>query len=1045
MEGARHPPRCLPLGGNQNAYAVKKMWAKFVSQDSPTRVRSLTFYYTEKETLGEEEYEMNTGEKQPYWASDYHNYQEKKYIETVIFDPSFADARPTSCYSWFKMWHLKTIKGIEYLNTSEVTNMSYMFYDCGSDAGSAVNLDVSHFDTSKVTDMRYMFFGCNNTPSLDLSHFDTSKVTNMNSMFRWNNSMVSLDLSKFDTSSVTDMSYMFAYSKSLASLNLSSFNTSRVQNMNGMFKNMSAIKELDITSFSTESLTSAREMFQTVNDNYFKGTSILEAIWASDKFNLTNLSSEKSENMFEGCTSLKEGEMPFDAKVVDNTYATTSGGYLAKYVRPWAKLENGTFTFYYGEKGLRGDGEYAMNAGQNAPGWSDKKGDITKVVFDKSFADVRPTTCYFWFYRCVNLKTIEGIENLNTSKVTDMFRMFRDCYSLTSLDLSNFDTSNVTDMSCMFYDCGASIDVSSFNTSKVVDMTSMFRGCGSTTLDLSNFDTSNVTSMFCMFDRCDHLKELDLSSFNTSKVTTMSWMFENCSSLTTIYASDKFVTDNVVSSEGNYQMFKGCTKLKGDISCDGVNNIDETYAKVNGGYFTDAAKAMTSWADIANGTLTFRYGAKKEFETGKEFKLNTADAAPDWASKTLAPSITKVIFSKAFANARPTTCYGWFNGMTNLKTVKGIEYLNTSEVTNMNSMFSGCSSLTSLNCLFNTAKVTDMSSMFKGCSSLASLYISYFNTKAVTVMSEMFRGCSSLKSLNLTSFNTQEHKVTNMNQMFRDCSQLKNIYVSETFSAYNVSVYNIFENCPAYLCCQPYQYATLRANNSSTYSPVYYRIRPYVNINAKSPFGTLCVPFGATLTEGSYSGFDKLYRVKDADLNEGTITLEESTTIEPGVAYVYRRDLPEDATASIVTFTVDDTRESVTTPQNDNNLLKGTFREIYAPVGSYLLQSDGNFHPVAYNGTRMLKVTEYRAYLSLSSLSSEGGEAGAKAYRMVFEDGETTGIGSINADGDGDGNSDGIDDNADQRPTPIYDLMGRRVNAPQKGGIYIVKGKKVIF
>lgn len=135
-------------GGNQNAYAVKRMWAKFVSQDSPTRVRSLTFYYTEKETLGEGEYKVDTGGKVPYWASDHHHYQDKNYIETVIFDPSFADARPTSCYDWFNLWHLKTIEGIEYLNTSKVTGMHRMFRDCYK----LTSLDLSNFDTSNVTD-----------------------------------------------------------------------------------------------------------------------------------------------------------------------------------------------------------------------------------------------------------------------------------------------------------------------------------------------------------------------------------------------------------------------------------------------------------------------------------------------------------------------------------------------------------------------------------------------------------------------------------------------------------------------------------------------------------------------------------------------------------------------------------------------------------------------------------------------------------------------------------------------------------------------------
>ena len=115
----------------------------------------------------------------------------------------------------------------------------------------------------------------------------------------------------------------------------------------------------------------------------------------------------------------------------------------------YAELNNstGTLTFKYGSKPA---GAYDLNVGQSYPKWYYQREKINKVVFDASFANARPTTCYNWFYECKNLVTIEGIENLNTEKVTNMRSMFSVCSALTSLDLSNFNTANVTNMAYMF-------------------------------------------------------------------------------------------------------------------------------------------------------------------------------------------------------------------------------------------------------------------------------------------------------------------------------------------------------------------------------------------------------------------------------------------------------------------------------------------------------------------------------------------------------------------------------------------------------------------
>ena len=142
---------------------------------------------------------------------------------------------------------------------------------------------------------------------------------------------------------------------------------------------------------------------------------------------------------------------------------------------------------------------------------------------------------------------IEGLENLDTSNVTNMADMFHYCKSLTSLDVSSFDTSKVTYMSYMFYNCSklTSLDVSKFITSNVTRMDYMFYGCSKlTSLDVSKFNTSKVTSMYRMFKSCSSLTSLDVSSFDTSNVTSMYSMFESCSSLTSLDLS-KFDTSKV--------------------------------------------------------------------------------------------------------------------------------------------------------------------------------------------------------------------------------------------------------------------------------------------------------------------------------------------------------------------------------------------------------------------------------------------------------------------------------------------------------------------
>ena len=489
-------------------------------------------------------------------------------IKSVVFDKSFKTYAPTSLYGFFRgLTKLETIKDLKYLNTEQVTNMSYMFSDCSA----LTSLDLSNFNTAKVRDMSYMFYRCSALSSLDLSNFNTAIVTNMSYMFSDCSTLSSLDLSNFNTAIVTNMSYMFFNCANLSSLDLSNFNTAIVSDMSLMFGSCSTLSSLDLSNFYTKEVRDMSYMFSRC--------SALTTIYASDKFVTSKVQSGIS--MFSACKNLKGTILNYKDSKTDHTYANCgTNGYFTP-VFEYAEFDKGTGTLTFRRGLSKPKGAYALNVEASDPGWLTHKDEIKEVVFDASFADARPTSCYKWFWYCTNLATIEGIENLNTENVTNMGVMFCGCQKLSSLDLTNFNTGNVTNMSGMFGYCYGltSLDLTSFNTANVTDMGQMFVACnGLASLDLTSFNTANVMNMGHMFWGCNGLTSLDLTSFNTANVTYMDFMFNNCSTLTTIYASEKFVTSKVQAGEN---MFSACRSLKDYRD----SKTAHKYANYKTGYF----------------------------------------------------------------------------------------------------------------------------------------------------------------------------------------------------------------------------------------------------------------------------------------------------------------------------------------------------------------------------------------------------------------------------------------------------------------------------
>ena len=226
-----------------------------------------------------------------------------------------------------------------------------------------------------------------------------------------------------------------------------------------------------------------------------------------------------------------------------------------------------TLTFYYDDQKSSRTGTVwgieetrKSDFGNTYPAWSGTwtrpEYQVTTAVFDASFKNYLPQSTEIWFRNLIKLKKIEGLTNLNTSKVTTMSGMFLGCSSLTSLDLSNFNAENVK------------------------DMRSMFLGCSSlTSLNLSNFNAENVQNMSGMFHGCQSLTSLNLSNFKTENVQNMSDMFYECNSLQTIYCN------NTWTCSESYGMFYGCTNLKGAVPYD-ASKRDASMANPTTGYFT---------------------------------------------------------------------------------------------------------------------------------------------------------------------------------------------------------------------------------------------------------------------------------------------------------------------------------------------------------------------------------------------------------------------------------------------------------------------------
>jgi surface protein len=766
------------------------------------------------------------------WSAYVHHVVEINFTDTIIAGESLR-------FLFESLHNLTTITGLEYFDTTNVKDMSYMFFY----ASGLESLDLSEFDTTNVRYMNSMFRGASSLESLDLSGFDTTKVVNMSSMFAEASSLESLDLLGFDTTNVIDMSSMFYGASSLESLDLSGFNTTNVVRMYDMFYGASSLESLDLSGFNTTKVVYMHSMFlgagslesldlsgfDTTNVSYmdfmFYGANSLRELTLGANFRFlgdTMLVSPVADTEFTGYwQNLRTGRVETAAGVMGINDSSIAGTWvwqtvcefchdngiivcrqpIGDYGAMWCLLECGT--------------AYVGGGAVNWFGWTSPWSAYIHHVVEINFTDniIAGESLQFLFAYLDNLTTINGLDYFDTTNVKDMSSMFFYASGLESLDLSSFNTENVTNMSYMF--AGASsletLDLSGFDTTNVVYMSSMFYGASSLeSLDLSEFDTTNVVDMHAMFAGASSLKSLDLSGFDTTNVVYMSGMFYGASSLESLDLSG-FDTTNVVYMSS---MFNGASSLEClDLSSFNTTNVTSMFYMFWG---ANSLRELTlgpnfrfvggTWTYLPNPPSNAEFtGLWQNLRTGRVetaaglMGINDASIAGTWVWQTVCERChdnVSIVCRQIIGDYGAMWCLlgcgtvyvgggainwtGWVSPWDAYKQyIVEINFTDTIIAgESLCFLFAGLLGLTTITGLdyFDTTNVKDMHGMFYGASSLESLDLSGFDTTNVVDMYAMFYGANSLESLDLSGFDTTN--VRYMHFMFYAANKLDSLDLS---------------------------------------------------------------------------------------------------------------------------------------------------------------------------------------------------------------------------------------------------------------------------
>ncbi|GEM_PF-1451384 len=734
----------------------------------------------------------------------------REAAETVVIDWSMRDATFTDLSYWFKDFKkVKEIWGFEYLNWEYVTNVSHMFENC--ELLTKLNLSTMKETSWNITDMSSMFENCKSLKDLSVWFFNTQKVVDMSRMFKGCEKVEDLPLSNFTSENLLNTKEMFAGCKNLKKVYIY-FEGKSIKDCSQMFAGCPNLVYLDIEDFAPEQVDDCTSMFTDVTSDlqihisYYLPCDIQAQIPSIGSYmKYTTQAIDVSSNV-------KVKNHPMQALYCKNN----SGEYELHFIKDRIQYEKGDtyrYSHSYLSHGLpvienqnltveeawrfddfkdtrvistrhgerhwdpnknKFEGDFFMtsqvSSTNNSIPWENVKATIKRVVFEESFAS-ESSQCKLdrfmstrkWFSGCSNLVSISGLEYLITEYVQDMKEMFAGCKNLQDFTIFEY-TSNVTDMEGMFKDCQSL-----------------------TTLDLSSWLTWKVEDMSNMFSQCRSLRELNLERWNTTALKSCGSMFyqvpKTCYIRICNSIGSKIYTAQLDKTNYPYLEVSNCTSRK-------------PLREHTHDFTSKLGVAQVIWTADDN-TLTFTKGGGKK--VGDDFNGHTVtgvwsseevtnspeNEAPGW-TKTITRDnkmeavggsaygkAVKVVIDESFSSVQPHSTSYWFQLGSQMKTIEGLQYLNTSEVESMNRMFATCGTTLLRDMNFNTSKVKSMEGMFADCRVSYLNDITSFNTDNVTNMANMFNGCNNLQSLDLSNFKTQH--VTDMTGMFRNCNFVKEL------------------------------------------------------------------------------------------------------------------------------------------------------------------------------------------------------------------------------------------------------------------------------
>ena len=442
--------------------------------------------------------------------------------------------------------------------------------------------------------------------------------------------------------------------------------------------------------------------------------------------------------------------------------------------------------------------------------------DITEIDINAPIAIIG--SAEMLFSRLTNLNTINGLDKLDTSKVTSMLWMFFDCKKIVSLDLSSFDTTNVTSFNVMFAADPSltSVDLSSFTVADDATTMGMFVLSKDYTPSLSKLILGKGFKFTTTNGRPNNSLQQPGTWVNMGEGDgsltkgTNQW---SSADFMTNYQGDRDHDTYVRYTGGTVTVHRQDEDGKQLVDQDGKQIPDEKlFGNISDPVTVDTSKEFAGYKFKENKNLdvkafisdpqtitlvysksktdntsdntwegvpyTFNNGVLSLGEKGQNYKIeNSGNKEKSYALDTRDISISQNIkgvnvdeITEIDLNA-PIAISGsvqrLFSKLSNLVSIKGLNNLKTLQITNFSYMFADCPKLTTLDLsTFETAKATSYSSMFSGDTALTSVDLSSFTVTDNALTFSMFDSCSNLTKLNLgKGFKFTNYKDTKNNSL----------------------------------------------------------------------------------------------------------------------------------------------------------------------------------------------------------------------------------------------------------------------------------------